>query len=134
MQHKPQTSTTMTQQEFETRAIAVSADEFERINAMYMESELDKDQFCKVWRRLNPTRVKTSKRDAARENKQREIVWNVGRVGMSLNNLPYRDYDVKASAYLLPWQRHALDAAHIDYSSVNVGGLHIMLLDYIANH
>lgn len=62
----------MTYKEFETRAMAVSNEEFEHIHAVYMESDLDKDEFCKVWCKMNARRVKMYKAaQAAKEAAER---------------------------------------------------------------
>lgn len=46
----------MTQQEFENRTgIKVSADEFDRIHEIYMESPLDKDDWCAMWKKMDLT-------------------------------------------------------------------------------
>ena len=48
----------MTQQEFTQRVnVEVSNSEFEAINVVYMNSELDKDEFCKMWVKMNKTRI-----------------------------------------------------------------------------
>lgn len=48
----------MTQIEFTTRTnVEVSASEFDAINEVYMNCDLDKDEFCKMWRKMNATRV-----------------------------------------------------------------------------
>ena len=52
----------MTQQEFTQRVnVEVSNSEFEAINEVYMNSELDKDEFCKMWVKMNKTRVQNAK-------------------------------------------------------------------------
>ena len=52
----------MTQQEFTQRVnVEVSNSEFEAINVVYMNSELDKDEFCKMWVKMNKTRVQNAK-------------------------------------------------------------------------
>lgn len=52
----------MTQQEFTQRVnVEVSNKEFEAINEVYMNSDLDKDEFCKMWVKMNKTRVKEAK-------------------------------------------------------------------------
>ena len=52
----------MTQQEFTERVIVeVSEKEFEAINLVYMNSDLDKDEFCKMWCKMNKTRVEDAK-------------------------------------------------------------------------
>ncbi len=52
----------MTQQEFTKRVnVEVSNKEFEAINEVYMNSDLDKDEFCKMWVKMNKTRVQNAK-------------------------------------------------------------------------
>lgn len=52
----------MTQQEFTQRTkVEVSVEEFEVINYFYMSCECDKDEFCKMWRKMNPNRVKSAR-------------------------------------------------------------------------
>ena len=61
----------MTQQEFFNRTnVKVNEDEFEAINAMYNYVEVDKDEFCKMWCKMNPERVKTAKAQQKREQKE----------------------------------------------------------------
>jgi len=52
----------MTQQEFTQRVnVEVSNSEFEAINEVYMNSDLNKDEFCKMWVKMNKTRVQNAK-------------------------------------------------------------------------
>ena len=52
----------MTQQEFTQRVnVEVSNKEFEAINEVYMNSDLDKDEFCKMWVKMNKTSVQNAK-------------------------------------------------------------------------
>ena len=52
----------MTQQEFTQRVnVEVSNKEFEAIHEVYMNSDLDKDEFCKMWVKMNKTRVQNAK-------------------------------------------------------------------------
>ena len=52
----------MTQQEFTQRVnVEISNKEFEAINEVYMNSDLDKDEFCKMWVKMNKTRVQNAK-------------------------------------------------------------------------
>ena len=52
----------MTQQEFTQRVnVEVSNKEFEAINEVYINSDLDKDEFCKMWVKMNKTRVQNAK-------------------------------------------------------------------------
>jgi hypothetical protein len=52
----------MTQQEFTQRVnVEVSNKEFEAINEVYINSDLNKDEFCKMWVKMNKTRVQNAK-------------------------------------------------------------------------
>jgi len=52
----------MTQQEFTQRTnVEVSYNEFDAIHEVYMNSDLDKDEFCKMWVKMNKTRVENAK-------------------------------------------------------------------------
>lgn len=61
----------MTQKEFfERTMVEVSNDEFFAIHEVYCNSELDKDEFCKMWCKMNKTRVQNAK--VERKMKQME--------------------------------------------------------------
>lgn len=52
----------MTQKEFEERTgLKLKADDYMEVEEMYMNTELDKDQFCKLWIE-NPTALKEIER------------------------------------------------------------------------
>lgn len=52
----------MTKQEFETRThVEVTMAEFENINEMYLLSDVDKDEFCRLWSKMNHARVARAK-------------------------------------------------------------------------
>lgn len=56
----------MLQQEFEERVkMPVQTWEFEAINVVYNNSDLDKDEFCKIWVSMNKTRVQQYKKQQA---------------------------------------------------------------------
>jgi len=71
----------MTHIEFETRTmVAVSSKEFDAINEVYMNSDLDKDEFCKMWCKMNRSRVDNAKIEAiakAREEANRDFAWHL---------------------------------------------------------
>lgn len=65
----------MTQQEFfERTKVEVSNNEFKAIQDVYYYSDLDKDEFCKLWCKMNKTRVKAAK--AAEMEAQRRGAYN----------------------------------------------------------
>jgi hypothetical protein len=69
----------MTQKEFTDRVeVEVTTKEFEAINEVYMNSDLDKDAFCRIWVKMNKSRVREARIKAAelREKQTlKEIAW-----------------------------------------------------------
>lgn len=54
----------MLQTEFEYRTgVGVSFDEYHSIEVVYMVSDFDKDDFCKMWCKMNSCRIKASKKE-----------------------------------------------------------------------
>lgn len=63
----------MTKQEFESRThVEVSMQEFSNIHDMYMASDVDKDEFCRLWSKMNSVRVARAKK--AKEIATREML------------------------------------------------------------
>lgn len=52
--------------------VAVSTEEYAHIEAVYMASDLDKDEFCAMWRKMNRSRVNAAIA-AKRDKKQRDV-------------------------------------------------------------
>ena len=71
----------MTQQEFTQRAkVEVTAEEFEAINLVYMNSDLDKDEFCTMWRKMNRSRVQKAlaeRKAQFEEEQKRNRLWRI---------------------------------------------------------
>lgn len=71
----------MRQFEFEERVgTRVSPKEYEAIEMVYLYSDLDKDEFCKMWVKMNSKRVQASKEKAKKvkqENADRERLWDI---------------------------------------------------------
>ena len=58
----------MTIQEFQSRTqVSVDVSEFESITTVCMQSDVDKDTFCKMWRKMNATRVMAAKGQAKKQ-------------------------------------------------------------------
>lgn len=63
----------MTKQEFETRThVEVTMKEFDLINEMYIASDVDKDEFCRLWTKMNHVRVERAKK--AKEIATKEMI------------------------------------------------------------
>ena len=71
----------MLQSEFEARVkMQVSCEEYQSINEVYNNSEVDKDEFCAIWVKMNRTRVKRAmeKRKKAEELMAlKDKVWDI---------------------------------------------------------
>lgn len=68
----------MQQKEFEERVqMQVSAEEYSHIETVYMMSDIDKDEFCKLWVKMNKTRVHAAIEKAAERRKQGEVRENL---------------------------------------------------------
>lgn len=71
----------MIKSEFEKRVqMNVTKEEYAAIEEVYMNSDLDKDEFCKLWVKMNQTRVNKAKADAqaqAKEQAKREKLWEI---------------------------------------------------------
>ena len=61
----------MTQQEFTQRVeVSVSPAEYAAIEIVYMNSDLDKDEFCKLWVKMNYKRVGKAKEERIAKEKE----------------------------------------------------------------
>lgn len=71
----------MRQFEFEERVgMTVTSKEYEAIEMVYLFSDLDKDEFCKMWVKMNRNRVHEAKdraRKVRKENADRERLWDI---------------------------------------------------------
>lgn len=71
----------MLQSEFEARVqMKVSETEYWHINEVYNQSDLDKDEFCKLWVKMNQTRVNKAKEIAKAVEKDlavRDKLWDI---------------------------------------------------------
>lgn len=96
----------MTQQEFETRVqMKVSNYEFGCINEVYMNSDLEKDDFCSMWILMNRSRVNAAKEKAmkeAREQRLREDLYDI------INRNHDKSYNLFASDYFTKKQKMLL--------------------------
>lgn len=64
----------MTYTEFVNRTkVDVKGYEFDAIHTVYMASDLDKDEFCKMWCKMNASRVERAKEQAKKEAKNQKI-------------------------------------------------------------
>lgn len=102
----------MTQEEFQTRVqMTVSYKEFDAINEVYMNSDLEKDDFCKAWVKMNQSRVNKAKAEAkaqAEKEAQREALYNI------INKDWSYSYEYNADECFNKKQKILLDKVGID--------------------
>lgn len=115
----------MTQQEFETRAIPVTSKEFESINEVYMNSELDKDAFCKAWCKMNNSRVKAYKEnkknkeiEANNKSKVADLYWT-----LLYNTKVDERFSLNADKVLSKASKKFLDSLEIDTENITVSNM-----------
>lgn len=102
----------MTKKEFETRTgVPVTETEFWSINDVYNNSNVDKDEFCRLWKKMNPVRVATA--NAARtaeEKRMQEMEKAMDIVSRSCSF----DYDADAMLTLRKRDINFLESIGID--------------------
>lgn len=72
----------------------VSSSEFEIINNMYMLADVDKDDFCKLWVKMNFARVKAAKEQKAKEEKEAKAIEYITKVHNKLSAKLNKDFMV----------------------------------------
>lgn len=81
----------MLQNEFQTRTkVNVSVEEFDAINVVYMNSDLDKDEFCKMWCKMNASRVRAAKTEALKaaiEAQRKDKAWEIFSILFSVKHI-----------------------------------------------
>ena len=127
----------MTQQEFFNRTgVEVSNDEFWAINEVYNNSEVGKDEFCKLWCKMNPARVQKAKIE--RKWKEREAsykcVLQKWYEKWNRNNQKYNEYYFTKMAYtkLSNNEVKAMSFAEISLDDV-LSNVHYKVGHYLGN-
>ena len=87
----------MLQSEFTTRTkVHVSAEEYAHIEAVYMASDVDKDEFCRLWVLMNKQRVKAYKervKQQEAQQAQRDKLWKL------IEKYGWKDYSWKETHF-----------------------------------
>lgn len=103
-----QNATDMTKQEFIQRAIVkVSDDEFNAINTVYMASDVDKDTFCAMWRKMNSSRVKQAKAAAKRVGELRKMIDKLLNVANMIERLTWEERNIQ---FMSNFTNNAIDS------------------------
>lgn len=65
----------MLKQEFESRVkMSVSAEEYSAIELVYLKSDLEKDDFCKMWSKMNAKRIKSYREAEKAKREKHELL------------------------------------------------------------
>lgn len=112
----------MTKQEFTQRVgMQVSAEEYSAIEQVYMASDVDKDEFCRLWVKMNAQRVSAAKqlaRQQEKERKQHEQLWEIV---MKYGGMSYETMNSVASEMLTKKQASLCAAVGIQMESEYYG-------------
>lgn len=76
----------MTLQEFVNLTnVNIDYKEFDAINVVYMNSDVDKYEFCKMWCKMNANRVKAAKASKKAEEEENENKWELANLYWTLH-------------------------------------------------
>lgn len=118
--------------EFQNRVnITVTPAEYEHIEAVYMMCDLDKDAFCRQWKRNNRGFIARRKAEIAAEKAMRDLKFNLGRV---------LDYAHRAANDVRRWYPAMMPDEYADIlatAGINVNqsawGIYADIEDFIIN-
>lgn len=111
----------MTKQEFEARVeMKVDEREFDAINVVYMNSDLEKDEFCKMWKKMNAKRISVYlKAEKEKQEKYEHISFMYSTMCL-LRNLAYKSgWDSSCEKLITNKVCKELEKANIDYMEYN---------------
>lgn len=107
----------MTQQEFTNRTLVeVTAEEFNAIHVVYVNGDLDKDEFCKVWCKMNKTRVQAAKEARKQANERYDRCTRLMAIVQRLDRMIYNDKSGSEWLYELPFKQiETIESENIDF-------------------
>lgn len=110
----------MTQQEFTQRVeISVSPEEYAAIETVYMNSDLDKDEFCKLWVRMNHKRVNKAKEERIAKEKEEMLR---GQLFMISTKPKCKDFTKLADCFYTKKEKKILERVGI-YMEEEINGI-----------
>ncbi|MBO5957410.1 MAG: hypothetical protein J6Q39_07640 [Bacteroidales bacterium] len=127
----------MTQQEFQERVkMPISAEEFEAVNHVYMLSDLNKDDFCKMWVQMNKSRVQQAAKEAKANKEEADNKERARRIFDKLEafiNKDFENYINYAHLFLGARDRKFLkDKLSIEVDCMSNGSLRFRLGQFIG--
>lgn len=111
----------MLQQEFQDRVkIKVSAQEYAAIEVVYMNSDLEKDEFCKMWAKMNAKRIAAYQKTEKEKQEKHEHISLLASTRELLRELAYRNgWGASPKQVLTSKVIKALDKADIYITEYN---------------
>lgn len=108
----------MTQQEFTNRTLVeVTTEEFNAIHVVYVNGDLDKDEFCKVWCKMNKTRVQAAKEARKQANERYDRCTKLMAIVQRLDRMIYNDKSGSEWLYELPFKQiETIESEGIEFS------------------
>lgn len=80
----------------ERTGVYVSIDEFNTIVEVYNNSDVNKDEFCKLWAKMNFSRVNAAKEQKAKEAKEAKAIEYITKVQNKLSAKLNKDFMVNS--------------------------------------
>ena len=111
----------MTQKEFQDRVkMQVSAQEYAAIEVVYMNSNLEKDEFCKMWKKMNAKRISVYLKSEKEKQEKYEHISFLYSTMCLLRNLAYKSgWDSSCEKLITNKVCKELEKANIDYMEYN---------------
>ena len=111
----------MIQKEFQDRVkMQVSAQEYAAIEVVYMNSDLEKDEFCKMWKKMNAKRIAAYRKAEKEKQEKYEHISLLASTRELLRELAYRKgWDASPKQVLSSKVIKALDKADIYITEYN---------------
>lgn len=111
----------MTQKEFQDRVkMQVPAEEYAAIEVVYMNSDLEKDEFCKMWAKMNAKRIAAYRKAEKEKQEKHERISLLASTRELLRELAYRNgWDASPKQVLSSKVIKALDKADIYITEYN---------------
>lgn len=105
----------MMQFEFEARTgMPVSSEEYAAIELVYMESDLNKDDFCRIWSKMNKARISEYKKAQMEKRKIEDLKWSIGEICMRFRGASSDIWDSRMIDHLNKKEIAAVEAAGFD--------------------
>lgn len=112
----------MTQQEFTQLAkFEVSQKEYSAIEEVYMNCDLDKYEFCKMWRKMNAKRIKAHEARVKERKEQQAIKEGMKAIDSRLDFYTYAEIKPFGVLFLTSKERAIVEKAGISLYEDNSG-------------